>query len=699
MPNAVPLTTELLVDGVWTAYPLYSAEGWSTQVGPDVEAGLQAGRLEVVLANDNLQMDPSNVSSPLYGKIGRNTPARMLIGGSVICAGEASSWKPERTVEHQPGAAKGRSHTALVAEGLLRRIGRWEDPLRSPMSRQIASYASLLGYWRLEDPSTAATLANETTGGRAGSFSGSVTLDGDPGAGGADGAVKLGADGVIGGQFLAFSASGWQICWAGKLPAVPASGTYIAMFQWSDTTGRTWYWRVNSGSFEIAIYDSAGALITSTTSTFGAGVNVAAWTRYRLKCTVSGSTVTYEPAWYPQDGSTSYGVTATFAGTSTGQPVGWAAVSNAYTNGAAFGHVFATSDLSLDLLADPAAVRAFDGYLGELAAARFTRLLTESGFQSTVVGDPSKSAPMGRQRAAKLIELLEEIQRTEGGLIYDSTTQVQLVFRVFNYLVNAATAMTLTYGVNVAPPLTKNIDDVGAINDITGKNWDGTEVRRELTTGGLSVQPPPAGAGRYKGNLDVSFSAAARLADRVNWALRDATVDRPRYQQVTVDLLANPGLRATTYAMRPGDLISLVGVEPDPVPLRVLTITRRGGAVAESVTFSCRPGDVWTPGKWSDGVRRWDSGSTTLGAGVTAAATTLTFTTAAKGDLWSQTSAYDVLIAGERIGIPAGGMSAASGTGPYTQTATGVTRSKNGVVKAQTAGAPIRVATPGRWAR
>jgi hypothetical protein len=45
-------------------------------------------------------------------------------------------------------------------------------------------------------------------------------------------------------------------------------------------------------------------------------------------------------------------------------------------------------------------------------------------------------------------------------------------------------------------------------------------------------------------------------------------------------------------------------------------------------------------------------------------------------------------------------MGARTGTpGAYTQTATGVQRSVNGVRKTLPAGSPVRISTPGRWAR
>lgn len=689
---AVNLAVQLYVSGAWTTYAGYSEEGWSTRVGPDLESGLQPNKIEFTFASDDLSMDPSNVTSPLYGKIGRNTPARLLIDGTTITQAEASSWQPDKTPEHVPGV-RGRSWTSIVAEGLLRRLGRWEDPLDSPMTRQISGYTTLTGYWPLEDDSGAARLAQVVHGAPAGTYTGTVNLAGDNGAGGSDKTLTLGSDGIINGRFLVPGGSGYQVCWTVKLAALPTSATYQTVFSFGDTLGRTYVMQVNNTTHQTIVTDADGVVLNS--SVIGA-VPLTEWTRYRIKVTVSGGTVTYEPAWYTQDASTAWGITATYAGTATGRPRSWTASGNAWTTNAAYGHVFATTDTTLDLFnGDPRS--AFNGYLGERAGWRFNRLLGELGLNRYVT-NANASPPMGRQKPGKIIDLLEEITRTDGGLIYDEPTDIALTMRPYSTLINLPVSLALTYTTDVSPPLRKVIDDVGVVNDVTVSNWDGTTVRLEQTTGPLSTAPPPAGVGRYKKPVDVSLQRTDHLDDRANWELEQGTLDRPRYQAVVIDLLRLPGYRPAIAAMRPGDLISIAGLEPDIVYLRVINIERKGGAVADTATLNCLPAEVWLTGTYDNTARRLESSSTTLAAGATSTATTLNVTTVLKGDCWSSTSAYDVLIAGERIGIPVGGMSAPAGTGPWTQTATGVTRSKNGVVKAQTAGTEVHVANPARWA-
>jgi hypothetical protein len=694
----LPLTGEMFVDGVWTAYPLYSNEGWDLQIGPDVQSGIQPNNLHLTWNNDALTMDPTNPASALYGKIGRNTPTRLLISGTPLLHAEASSWKPTRTVEHQPGTGRGRSAMTVTAEGLLRRLGRWTDPIRSPMTRQVSSYASLTGYWPLEDPSGSTSLSQIVNKADAGRVTGTVSFANNGTQGGSDSLLTLGTDGGIGGSFLTSAVSGFQICWTTRLDALPTSATYANMFSWLDSLGRSWYWDINNTTFRLVVTDETGATLVTAPVSFGA-TDPTAWNRYRIKVTISGSTITYEPAWYPQDSLFVIGYTGTFTGPATGYPVTWRADGNAWTDGASYGHVFAVTDTSLDLTGGLDATRAFNGYVAERAGDRFVRLMGEEGLSYVLSGTASKSALMGRQKPGIFTDLLQEIVDTDAALLFDyPLSSASLELRLNNYLVNRASSLDLQRS-DLVPPLDKLIDDVGVVNDITGQNADGLQYRAELTTGPLSTAVPPSGVGRYKGKLDVNLytvGSSITFPNRVRWELANKTIDKPRYSAIVIDLLATPGFRTAVNGLRPGDVITLTGVEADTLYLRVITINRQGGAVQDEATLTCLPADVWLGGKYDDGVHRYDSKSTTLSGGVTSTATTLTLSTINYTDLWSQTSAYDVMIAGERIGIPAGGMSGPSGTGPWTQTVTGVTRSKNGIVKAQLSGAPVHTFNAGR---
>lgn len=686
---------QLYYDSDWHSIDAYDAEGWSVRVGPSINSGLQASRMEATLANQDLTVDPSNVESPLYGKIGRYTPARFLIDPTAaLFTGEAASWAPEASLGHNPANGRGRAITTFAAEGQLRRLAKWKDPVTSPMTRQISSYGSdLVGFWPLEDESDAQTLRNVVPTGQPGAFSGNVTLGGDSGPQGAARAAVLGSDGRISGQCISATYNGYQISFTAKLDAVPGSGTYIAMFQWYDSQGRIWYWRVNDIAFEIAWYLSDGTLGDSVT--VGTAVDVTQWVRYRCRVTIPVvGTLQFEPAWQEQDGQV-YGTTETTAGAGgqTGTVLRWESVANTYTDGAAFGHVMVTSDAVIELLNDYDAAQAFAGYNGESAGARFLRVLGEAGFTRSVVGTSSLSAAMGPQPVTTLAGILEEIQRTEQGFIYDSPISNSITFRLHNYVINRDPVLALTYGTNVAAPLKKIIDDLDPANDLTVKNADGSEVRLEDSTSVNSTQPPPDGAGRVTGTLDVNLRWASGLSQVGGWVLANNVLDKPRFQSVTVDLLANPELLPTVVDIRPGDLITISDLLPDTVTLIVVNYTRSGNNIRDSITFECLPGDLYVTGEYDDAGTLYDSGSTTLNEALDTTETGVDIFSADLLDVWTSAAVgADIITGGERMTITAVSAGSASGTG-WAQTLT-VTRSANGVVKSHSSGQEVHVFQP-----
>lgn len=699
MTAAADLQFQLKIDGVWTDVPGYEAEGWQINVGPSATSGAQANGLDFTINNDSLDYDPQRVESSLYGKIGLNTPGRLLLDGEVLLAGEAASWEPDRTVDHVPGENRGRSQTDIRVESVLRRLGKWDDQLQSAIARQTNSISPLYGYWRLEDPTGATSLANDVPGGLRGLIGG-ASLQANDGPGGSDKVATVpGGDGAyMSGRFAPSTGSGWQICWAAQLAQLTSS-TYQNLMWLTDTAGREWLWQVSTLGFQWQIKDPQGNVIETLASGFGAGVDPTDWIRYRIHVTVSGSTVTYAPAWYSESTGT-YGVTDTFSSSTTGRPSTWLVTSLGAVDleDAAFGHVFATSTTP-DLL-DADAIASFTGFNGETAGNRFVRILTENGFNAATIGDPDLSPPMGPQKPDKILPLLQLCADTDAGLIFDDPTEPDTcLLRLNNSMINQLPAMALTYGVDVYPPLKKKIDDQSPANDITATNYDGTSVRVADETGPLGTAPPPTGVGRYTGKLDVSLTWPDALADRAGWELANNTLNRARYEALNVDLLGSPEHRDAARQLLPGDLVTLDGLEYATIPLLVINFKRTGNSVPDKLTINCVPAELYLGGVFDDGLHRYDAASVTLSA-ATSSATSLTFNITDPLEQMSTTSAYDLLVVdtGEIIGIGSGDVAARAGTGPWTQAATGVDRGKNGITRAIPAGAKVRVADRGYYA-
>jgi hypothetical protein len=699
MANVV--NTQLFIDGAYVDKVAFTEEGIEVEVGPDVETGTRPNQVSLTWDNSDLSMDPSNVLGALFGKIGPNTLTRVRVSGITRIVGEATQWVPDKTINHQVSPARGRSWTEFLAMGVLSRLGTWSDPIHSAIYRQIVSYdqTTMLGYWPMEGAGT--NLPNAVTGGFTGKVTGTATWAGNDGPNGSDKVIQLGSDGQLSGSFIRQAPGlGWQVSFAAELGTAIGSSTYTTLARWRTSTGVTYAWQVNNGAFQVLVTADDGTVLGTIAATFGAGVSSTTWTRFRCRVTVSGSTVTVEPAWYNQGGQI-YGTSGTFSGTSTGSLTNWDISPTAATNGSGFAHFLATADTTLDLLGSTAAP-SFNGYSGETAANRFSRLTREEGIARFFIGSSALSVPMGPQKPGLFLDLLEECARTEHGLLYDepfdSSLGAALTFRtrISRYAQTSKLDLTYGNGAHVYPPLKKTIDTIGTVNQMTISNADGSSYTKVLSAGARSIQPPPAGVGRLKGTIEVNYADVTQLDDRAAFELNLATLDRPRYKQITVNLLANPGLVAACQTIRPGDLITLAGVEPDPVQLHVISWLDKISHTERLFTMNCVPADLWKTGVYgtASAGNVYGVKSTSLNALTGTTGTSLVVNVPDPLEFWSSTATgYDLVIEGERVRVTTAFTAPSGGT----QTAV-VTRSMNGVVRTHTAGAPVLVYNPIHYA-
>ena len=696
--TAQDVDLQLWLAGVWTDVPLYSAAGTTITRGHEPGGSWpRPTRIDCEINNDSLAYDPARPDSVLYGVAGRNTKARIRVNGATHVWAEASSWQPDRTPEHVPGANRGRAWTTLAAEGVLRRIGMWTDPLRSPMYRTISGRSTSIGHWPLEDGRDALSLDN-TSGGPAATFKGGAALAESEAPLGAEQTVKTAAASQLSGRFdNASTTAGWQVAFSFELPALPPSATYGTLLRWTASTGDTWLIEANNTNYRVTVTATDGTVLWTSNVGYGAGAEPNKWITFRMRVVQSGGNVDVQPAWYAQGMATPYGVSALFAGT-VGAPRQWFQDGNAVVDGAHFSHVFAVTGVTDDLLS--VSNRAvFNGFLGERAGDRFGRLCGELGIQAYFIGTAADTQPMGPQRPATFLQLLKEIRDTDDCRIDDERFDIALTLRTRRALYNQAAALTLTWPAQVAVPFARILDDQDTHNRVTVKNASGGEVTSSRLTGPMSVLPPPAGVGEYKHTVDVSVAnPATQLVDIGDWHRAKGTVERPRYAAVSVDLLANPGLAAAAIAVREGDMIQVDGAEPEAVRLLVVGLVEKIGKTEWAYTYLVELYDVWIIGVYDDGIWRWDTRTTTLAAGATSTAGTLALTTVDRKDVLSTAASalnpIDLMVDGERVRATA--ITAAAGAGPYTQTAT-VTRSINGVVKAQTAGGRVNVYDSRRW--
>lgn len=602
-------------------------------------------------------------------------------------AGEVSSWSPDRTVAFDAAAGIGSQWTDLDAQGLLGRIGKWTDQLQSAYVRSISQFATLLGFWPGEDGREATAMSNLTPGGLAAPTVG-VTFGDSESPGGGSTSMKLPAGAQVEGEFLAGSESGWQISWAFKLPTVPAPGPLMPIITWEASDGKTWTLYIDDTTFNLTA-ETPTATFLDNFVTFGAGSDPDQWISMRLKVSLSGGTVTWELAWYPEGFATTYGTSGTYASATIGHPTRWFVNANANIQDGWFGYLFATTGIAEDLQS-PTMLASFNGHPGERAEDRFGRLMLEAGLSAVVRGSGLGCEVMGTQRPGRLIDLLREIQQTDAGVLCDFEGMPSISYRLREDLYAQDPALELTFGLNVAPPVRAVLDDLNTHNVITVNNRDGGLAVAEDSTSIVGTLPPPLGAGRAERTVDVNVFAQIRLPELASWWKTLGTSAEPRYSSITVDLDANPELTSAVEALIPGDRVTIANLEPDLVDLLLVGVQdKRQTQKRRVVTLLCVPYRPYNVAIYDDTTRRYDSRTSTTNTGFSTTDTTIVVTFADLADAWSLVNEpYDWVISGERITVTS--MGAVSGSGPWTQSAT-VTRSVNGVVKTHAAGEPIHM--------
>lgn len=715
MPSAKQAVSfQIFYSGSWheISSSVFVQEEISTLWGQGSEgAALRPGSIKLTLNNAAGAYDPSNPMSPLYGVAGRNTTVALLLDGSILMTAEATSWSPGQTLDFRTTPARGRATVDLEANGVLQRIGQSSAMLGSALTRFDRLYLSTLtGSFPLEDgrntTSPTSLVPGTKASGIAGTFANAVGPGIDFGEGdgppGSDPVVKIQSGGHTGFQFTfrstASTTAGWAVSWVMKLDApIPTTTTDFDMFEMQINTvgGMGIFVGLDQTGLRMFASDGVNAPVFNVSNPFPTD-----WTQWQLcqvTSTLSGGTTTVEIDVFTI-GSSSIGF---LSGSYTGNP---GRVDRAYfvqqfewdgSVNLCIGHVVAIEGHTDDLMSGNRLV-AFAGHTGETVGARFLRILGEEGFSATVKGTASTTQTMGAFENSTLIDFLELCETTEDGLVYDNSQALGLVLRTRRNRYNQ-TPLVLTYPGHISEPFDKIIDDLGTHNRVVVNNVTGAEATRELTTGSMSSQDPPNGVSLASQSIDVSVSnEGTALPALAAWWLNRGTLPNPRFPAVNIDLVANPSLKAPVSALTIGDLVVINGYPFDSLSLMVIGIANKIGSHSRMVTLTTVPADLFLTGVYDGTVRRYDSASTTLATAKTATATSWDIKTANFGDVWSTSSIYQWMVAGELMTVTGMTSPVLSG-GFWTQTGT-VIRSANGVVKTQAAGASIRVANPGRYA-
>lgn len=664
------------------------------------------------LANDDDKYRTSNPLSPLYGKAGRNTPMRVKVGGSVRGIAEAASWSADQTTDFRQTPPRGRAWVDVEGGGVLQRVNQWTQPFRSALYRLVdRSGVTPAEWWPMEDVSGSSSAVSAVGGfpmepvttvrytlpdGSPLPPGGAPRFADSDGISGADSLPSFQGGGTLSAPVRSAAFDGYAVDWVMQFAAGTDEGgtTSADVLSWRESgTYVRFSVNVTKGFVTVFHANADDDATLSSTGSATAALDVYDGTPHHFRYQVRQSGGNYvaelriDSALYAT--ADNFATPGAMAGT-VGQPTriewNWLEDRGDYLPTAA-GHLIVWA--SGQIGDQPPVFDAVNGHAGERSSYRFDRLLNEEGIGHYVSASFNDSTAMGPQRPDTLPNLLRECVTTEDALLFDYETELKLKFlsRVDRYGQTPALELTATD----LPSLPKEVtDDLNVHNVVTASQRDGGDFTARDDTGPLGTQPPPDGVGEARQTVDVNIFDEVGLPQVANWWLRKGTVDLPRFPQVTLDLNAKPGLISDVESVDVGSVITIDGFREYTIRLYVLGWVEVIGTHTRTITFTCAPDQQFDVAVQDDTSKRQDSATSTLNTSYNATATSMVVGFTVLADQWSQVNEpYDWEVAGERITVTS--MGAVTGSGPWTQTAT-VTRSVNGVVKAQSSGEPVRIA-------
>ena len=618
-PNPLGLKVELDLAGTWTDITLYVLQRDLLQITSmgrtDEATTIQSGQLALTLRNTDGRFTPNNAAGAYYPNIVLNAQVRVSVNVTSATSttyngyrfyGEVSSWPPTSN----PVAAED-IYIQVIASGIWRRISNMSVTIGSAYARYVSLLSGTsapVAFWPMEDGSGSTSFV-------LGAGSGTALVPSTPPDFATDGTSFAGSDSLP--QFNASRLTGTVT--GGGTPAaisvrfalsVPAGGDSLTT-TFTDGGGLLDVLMPDGSKlkhFGVSLEQNSTLLIQGFNATSGgtllfsgtipapvAGVPVLV----SMELANSGGSVTWAlRVIAPGAGAVLSQVSGTLASAALG-PVTQVLPDN---QGRVSNTTFGQLGVFYSVPPLVTAAAALGGWNGEYAVTRFQRLAAEFFIPAEVIG--STSAQMGPQVDDTLPNLLQVIENTDGGLLYETQNQFGLGYRTLISMQNQSPAATINYAAGqLGAQLTPTYDDQLTVNQWTVTNWDGYTVLATLISGARSVQPVPEGVGLYSGGpLNISAYTDTQANSIAQQKLYLGTVNDLRYPTVAVNFLrakAAP-LLPPVPQLRVGDFLQVSNLPSffggGTASQLVWGWTETLSAVAWTITFNTVPEIPFTSG-------------------------------------------------------------------------------------------------------
>lgn len=589
--------------------------------------------------------------------------------------------------------------------------------LGAPLPRAVQRADDLVGYWRLEDGSSA-SVAESAIGGTALRPFGYVAplfaeVDGPAGAGKAP---DFSSQGGLHGSLPAFTDTGeWQVeFWFKTLEGDSSGYTASVPLQW-DLVGGTipaldvlLFVGEGAGTpglghvgFDIAAYEASPpsesnrsenlAIITTAPNTQGT------WRQLRV-CLRQTDATTVELTAYldgvllgtATDSPWTLGLPRDFVLNPTQDTPG----ANAYAGVDGIGISSISNVAWYNTITDSGTYEAGHGWTGEQAHVRMMRVADEESIPFVCLA--SESEELGPQEDQTALELFQNCEKADGGVLFETLFGFGYEARSQRY--NAAVALPLdqAQGQTSGDPRTED----------AGRNFRNQWTAKRPGGGSVTVSAPGLDpeTERVVGS-EESYNVAAddQLLDLAAWQVHQGTVDEDRWPDLGINLANHPELIPAWEAMPQFGRITVDNPFSQAAITRI-DVIREGwsehwNSLMWSASNNTSPASTYNISAWgeTDGSGtddRWGADETVLAAEINATQTSVTVS--AGDDVWAvgssvgepETFPFDV-----NIGLLTYSCTEIAGTAPnYT-----LTIERLATDRSWPAGTAVTVTDTGLW--
>lgn len=678
--------------------------GISTTVGRRDQAGtVDPGRATLTIDNRDGRFSRRNPTGPYYGQLTRNTPIRMGVdpgsGMAYRYYGFVNEW-PKRWDR------SGNDSTVLITcGGILRRLQR-SAPLRSALYRTMAGIAEddyqPYVYWPMEDGGNATRIASGLVGGGPASANGGVNFAADSDIAGSAPLPTLDLSATISAPVAGYTATGqWVAQFTMMIPSEPSGDWDLGEFRTPGGTVTLWKLRFEQGAPDalyVRGYDTSGVeQIAFGTGAVSGDLSVAAdfyghWFMISVAAYQNSGNVQGWLKGKRADGLNIESATSVVAGTHAG--ISGNIVLRSPVGGTGYGHlaVFTDPNFSVIFGDSQADINAagMDGHSGEMAHERMVRICREEGMSITC--QAAVSAAVGAQPQGTLLDVLRDAERADMGVLYEH--EWGLAYRSFDEYCNPTAQLALDFDAgHVADPPQTDDSDLRFRNQWTVSRTSGSSA---------TVRDPDydPNVGLYEGSTTANVETDEQLSPIGGWLVHRDTADEDYWTGVKLRFARTPDLIPGWTTLPYGSRLTIANPPDQADPGQVDAIlegwSERWDTVTWEATLNTSPASIWRVGRVAEEsgdtdpfVGRVEPETLTLAADVSSSATSWQINS---DPLWTTVAddfPTDLVFGGEKVTFTA--VSGASAP----QTAT-VTRSVNGIVKAQTAGTSGQVFYPFR---